>query len=299
MTVQSMQHSGTYGDHLPLQRTSTIFNVQLMIVSTLGVDATAILSPHGHYDESLPLLILGHFAEGCGDHHVSLDGPFRPFIRRIQRAEKQRVLLYNTGSDAVPDSDHHSNPDSDHHSDPNNYPPGDSSDVLHGDSCDVPYGDPNDVLHGDLHTVRYTDPDTVPSACPTVPKHIFPADPDFIASPNLPLIVLSTIIQYCLLMDMTMLGTFNRVSNLFRELTLPFLPKKIMRDSLVECLNIVTDEDCSISICRLYKAAGRNNGLASNIRQLFSQYARWITAWIVIRHISFGWFHIKDIHWKK
>ena len=225
------------------------------------------------------------------------------------------MLLYNTGSDAVPDSDHHSNPDSDHHSDPNNYPPGDPNDVLHGDSCDVPYGDPNDVLHGDscdvpdgdrndvlhgdLHTVRYTDPDTVPSACPTVPKHIFHADPDFIASPNLPLIVLSTIIQYCLLMDMTMLGTFNRVSNLFRELTLPFLPKRIIRDSLVECLNIVTDEDCSISICRLYKAAGRNNGLASNIRQLFSQYARWITAWIVIRHISFGWFHIKDIHWKK
>ena len=67
MTVQSMQHSGTYGDHLPLQRTSTIFNVQLMIVSTLGVDATAIVSPHGHYDESPPLLILGHFAEGCGD----------------------------------------------------------------------------------------------------------------------------------------------------------------------------------------------------------------------------------------
>ena len=68
MTVQSMQHSGTYGDHLTLQRTSTIFNVQFMIVSTLGVDATAILSPHGHYDESPPLLILGHFAEGCGDH---------------------------------------------------------------------------------------------------------------------------------------------------------------------------------------------------------------------------------------
>ena len=66
--VQSMQDSGTHGDHLTLQRTSTIFNVQFMIVSTLGVDATAIVSPHGHYDESLPLLILGHFAEGCGDH---------------------------------------------------------------------------------------------------------------------------------------------------------------------------------------------------------------------------------------
>lgn len=52
----------TYGDHLTLQRASTIFNVQFL---TLGVDATAIVSPHGHYDESLPLLILGHREAEC------------------------------------------------------------------------------------------------------------------------------------------------------------------------------------------------------------------------------------------
>ncbi len=140
--------------------------------------------------------------------------------------------------------------------------------------CDVPHGDP----------------DIVPSVSD---------DTHLVVSPDLPLLVVSSIIQYCLLMDVMMLGTFNRVSNLFRELTLPFLPRIYIRDSLVEYLNIETDEDCCINISRLYKAAGRNSGLASNIRQLFSQNARWFTAWIVIRHISAGWYHITDIYWKK
>lgn len=88
-----------------------------------------------------------------------------------------------------------------------------------------------------------------------------------IKSPNLPLLVVSSIIQYCLLMDMTMLGTLSRVSNSFRELTLPFLPRIHICDTLVVCLNTETDEDCSINVSRLYEAAGRNSGLASSINQ--------------------------------
>lgn len=134
--VQSMQHSGTYGDHLTLQRAVIIFNVQFIIsVSTLGVYATAIVSPHGHYNESLPLLILGHFAEGCGDHFVSFDGPVRPLIKRIQDAEEQRALLYN------PDSDQYSNPYSDHHSNQNS-----KLDSDHYSDSNHHYNDPHDEM---------------------------------------------------------------------------------------------------------------------------------------------------------
>ena len=59
----NMQQMNTYGYHLTVQRISTMFNVQFVIVSTLGVDATSIISPCGQYDDSLPLLVLGHFAE--------------------------------------------------------------------------------------------------------------------------------------------------------------------------------------------------------------------------------------------
>ena len=56
--LQRMAQHGTYGDHLTLQRASLIFNVQFLIVSTLGLDATSVISPSGDYCESLPLLVL-------------------------------------------------------------------------------------------------------------------------------------------------------------------------------------------------------------------------------------------------
>ena len=139
----------------------------------------------------------------------------------------------------------------------------------------------------DLNTVHHIDPDIVLA----VPAETL--------SPNLPVLILSSIIQYSLMMDMTMMGTFNRVSSLFRELTLPFLPSIYIRDSLVESLNIEKDNDYRISISKLYKAAGRNSGLAVKIRELFSQNAKWFTAWIVIQHMSSGWYRITDIFWTK
>lgn len=59
-----------------------------LIVSTLGLDATCVISKSGDYCESLPLLVLGHFAEGQGEHYVSLDGPILVYIQAIQEAER-------------------------------------------------------------------------------------------------------------------------------------------------------------------------------------------------------------------
>lgn len=41
--IQSMAQQGTYGDHLTIQRASQIFNVQFLVVPTLGVDAASIM----------------------------------------------------------------------------------------------------------------------------------------------------------------------------------------------------------------------------------------------------------------
>ena len=43
--IQSMGQQGTYGDHITLQRASEMFNVQVLIISTLGPDATSLISP--------------------------------------------------------------------------------------------------------------------------------------------------------------------------------------------------------------------------------------------------------------
>lgn len=53
--LHSMSQQGTYGDHITLQRASVMFNVQLLIVSTLGPHATTLISPSNIYEEDLPL----------------------------------------------------------------------------------------------------------------------------------------------------------------------------------------------------------------------------------------------------
>ena len=63
-----MSQRGTYGDHITLQRAAEIFNVQFLTISTLGIDAPSIISESNTYSESLPLLVLGHIADGHGEH---------------------------------------------------------------------------------------------------------------------------------------------------------------------------------------------------------------------------------------
>ena len=68
--------------------------------------------PSGCFRESLPLLVLGHFAEGHGEHYVSLDGPIFHYIQAVQEAEMHRVSL-GINSQPGPLSDTEDDPMSD------------------------------------------------------------------------------------------------------------------------------------------------------------------------------------------
>lgn len=65
-----MARNGTYGDHLTLQAAADLFNVEFIVVSSLGPDATTVISPLN----SVPIssFYIGHFAEGDGEHYVAL-----------------------------------------------------------------------------------------------------------------------------------------------------------------------------------------------------------------------------------
>ena len=89
--INGMGESGTYGDHITLQRAAQIFQVQFLVVSTLGVDASSVVSPSGEYCEDLPTLVVGHIAEGHGDHYVSLDGQISQYISGIQEEESHWI----------------------------------------------------------------------------------------------------------------------------------------------------------------------------------------------------------------
>lgn len=102
--LDSMSRCGTYGNHITLQRAAEIFNVQFLIVSTLGIDASSIISQSNTYSESLPLLVLGHIAEGHGEHYLSLEGSVSSFIENIVEAERERLFQkYECESDQEDD----------------------------------------------------------------------------------------------------------------------------------------------------------------------------------------------------
>ncbi len=66
-----MIKEGTYGDHLTLQAASNIFNVQITVHSSLGVEANTMISPFT--GAGVANFNLGHFAEGQGEHYVCLE----------------------------------------------------------------------------------------------------------------------------------------------------------------------------------------------------------------------------------
>ena len=69
--LAEMIEEGTYGDQITLQAASNLFNVQLTIHSSLGLEGNTIISlftgvPVANFH-------LGHFAEGEGEHYVCLE----------------------------------------------------------------------------------------------------------------------------------------------------------------------------------------------------------------------------------
>ena len=60
-----MNKDGTHGDHITLQAASNIFNVQITVHSSLGVEATTMISPFT--EVGVTNFNLGHFAEGQGE----------------------------------------------------------------------------------------------------------------------------------------------------------------------------------------------------------------------------------------
>ena len=109
---------------------------------------------------------------------------------------------------------------------------------------------------------------------------------------------MSMIIRLTLNLDMSMIGTFNRVSPQFRELTGRHLPSIYIRPLLSEHLDLSQNHDTDISVMKVYKAAGRNSGLAQRIKELFAKNKKWMKAWMTLKCFTLGHYRVKDLFWK-
>ena len=70
--LQSMAMDGTYGDQITLQAAADLYNIEVLVVSTLGHNATTLISPSA----SIPYarVQLGHYAEQHGEHYICVEG---------------------------------------------------------------------------------------------------------------------------------------------------------------------------------------------------------------------------------
>lgn len=68
--LRLMARNGTHGDHLTLQAAPDIFNIHIVVYSTLGATATQTISPANGCP--IATFYLGHFAEGAREHYLCL-----------------------------------------------------------------------------------------------------------------------------------------------------------------------------------------------------------------------------------
>ena len=103
--ISQMERDGTYGDHITLQRTADLFNVQIVVVSTLGVRATRVLSQSGQVSD-IPTILLGHLEEGNGEHYLSLRGPVNDLLDSVREDEANDTRLHTSypNANSLPDN---------------------------------------------------------------------------------------------------------------------------------------------------------------------------------------------------
>ena len=79
-----MTKNGTYGDQITLQAAADLYNIEIVVVSTLGPDATTVISP----SSSMPTarVRLGHYVENHGKHYICVDG--RVLLEEEQQEKK-------------------------------------------------------------------------------------------------------------------------------------------------------------------------------------------------------------------
>ena len=79
-----MAKNGIYGDQITLQAAADLYNIEIVVVSTLGPDTIAVISP----SSSIPTarVQLEHYAENHGEYYICMEG--RVLLEEEQQEKK-------------------------------------------------------------------------------------------------------------------------------------------------------------------------------------------------------------------
>ena len=91
--LHSMAKNGTYGDQITLQVAADLYNIEIVVVSTLGPDATAVISPASSTPAAR--VQLEHYAENHGEHYICVDG--RVLLEEEEQEKRWKMMSRREG----------------------------------------------------------------------------------------------------------------------------------------------------------------------------------------------------------
>lgn len=259
--LQEMARDGTYGDEITLRAISNIFNVEITIVSTLGQEGRVEIFP----ENTIPFerVILGHFAEGQGDHYITLDEVIQ---RNVETQSDTEIFDNQTEIDDVIGQN----------VDERNE--GISNSITEEiDSQNDPKVDIIEQLHKNLNLEQ-------------LPLEI------------LEKIFLSTLISSDFTFPNHVCWSYNNmlsavpIFKLFEKKGMDHLPR-VYIDNPYALPKPRFSGETFVNMQRIIRAYGSSSGIVTELKRIISS-PKWNTAWISLFAEAYGWYMIKNVLWK-
>ena len=295
-----------YGDQITLQAISQLFNIQILIVSTLN-DGTTLISSTGEpvLNQSLPLIVLGHYAEGQGEHFVALDDNRENVLNIVRNSQIHLLDDLSTDLLASPDCN---TIDMDTTCHANSVEEESTHSTIHcpthargtQEIRNVPtnfYSVSSDFIPMvTLPDTNNNSPTHVSAKCTADLQDILPvvdanSFPSGLLLCHLPEHIIEKVVSFAISLDFCLIGILQSAfseSLFLRDLVqnLPGLPIIHVNMDILKDLEGVADlcegTRCEWSIARLIRLAGRSSGLILALIRYFCSFTQWHQSQIVV-----------------
>ena len=271
--LRLMARNGTHGDHLTLQAAADIFNIQIVVYSTLGAMATQTISP----TNGCPIVTfyLGHFAEGAGEHYVCLadetisDRSDTEYNCLSPVQDEQTDLGSTSGLNAPGDQPQ---------SDADQYAP--DVNTTHGNRTRLHENEEQDTNNQCGYEQQGNDRASQFNECNT--------DYGSFLNPD----VLENIIETTVGRYPQMRQTPRAVSRFFKRIVDNVPLPQIYIPELADVADIH-----HLSVRKKINIKGKNSGAVIALKNIINA-KNWTNAWVRFVAYGYGWYGVSKIYWK-
>ena len=265
--LQSMAIDGTYGDQITLQAAADLYNIEVLVVSTLGHNATTLISPSA----SIPYarVQLGHYAEKHGEHYICVEGGTLVSEEEPHLAESYECNQ-EKGGDSLSSQE---------------------AEVVPAKRREEASAVPTDKSPVPVE-IRFVGDDSVGMV-----NHLDDLTCHMDRLPNeiLTIIIDKVLISSNFSWPNHRCHVYNQLCNgntRFQDIT-QRLVLKVLPRIYFSSLGVAG----KASVKNILKMFGPSSGVVLELRRITSN-KKWANAWLILRYIGLGWFLIMDIYWR-